>query len=147
MSYNAGFCLLLYIIVDTNKINISSAKIKSFGQKTIMNGQNWTVWIYQNVVLAQNEALLTTCQVLCLMDKSNPCNVLIFDSPNCYLGNSNSYYFNYNTTILSPTAVSGSYGKLLQIGTTFYFKSKKFYNQTCVNNHLQTTATCQQRPA
>ncbi len=94
-----------------NKIYISAAKIKSFGQKTIMNAQNWTVWIYQNVVLTQNEALLTTCQVLCLMDKSNPCNVIIFDSPNCYLGNSNSYYFNYNTTILSPTAVSGSYGK------------------------------------
>jgi hypothetical protein len=94
-------------------INFFLAKIKNFTQTSInaLNAQTWTTWIYKKAVLTQNETLLTTCQIFCLMD--NTCNALIFDSPNCYLGNSKMKYNQFTSLPLLPTAVYGSYGKVL----------------------------------
>ena len=70
------------------------------------NAQTWIKWIYKKI---ENQNLVT-CKNLCLMDKETPCNVLIFDSPFCYLGNLQNDTDKFADATLSTTAVYGSFG-------------------------------------
>jgi len=76
---------------------------------SVIDGLDWPKRMFRRVVLDDNSSL-ELCQALCYFEESWACKIVVYDAPNCFLGNPFNNYI-YFASMANQT-VFGNFGEV-----------------------------------